>query len=178
MKTIQYSLIIGLLIYLSGCGSSRSAPRPAPRPLPKETGAANQGVPVVPDRPELPVKEGVTDIFWLESETLMPVLEDAQTANKPVFVSFHASWCAPCKVMEEDIYTQSQVYEYVNDHFLSMRTDYDSDAGKTIAAIYEVDRLPTILFLSPKGVVLVRQTGSVSGAALRLLAEQAVTKMK
>lgn len=108
----------------------------------------------------------------------MPVLELAQQKNLPVFVEFHAEWCAPCKVMEEELFTREDVFVYFNSYFLNFRTNYDSESGHAIADIYEVNALPTILFLDPKGVVLERYTGSVTAALLRTLGDQARSKMR
>lgn len=106
----------------------------------------------------------------------MPVLELAQKENKPVFVVFYASWCAPCKVLEEDILTQPELYNFLNAKFLNFRTDFDSPAGRTIADIYSVEKLPTVLFLKPNGVVLQQHTGAAGSALLRSLGEAALQK--
>lgn len=121
---------------------------------------------------------GPAYIQWSESERLMPVLEQAQAAHKPVFVVFHATWCAPCKVMEEEIFTQPGVYQFLNEHFINFQTDYDGDAGKTIASIFEVAQLPTVLFVLPSGVAHRRYTGMISPVTLRQYGEQTLAAMK
>lgn len=100
----------------------------------------------------------------------------ATQENKPVFVEFYASWCAPCKVMEEEIFTQTAVFRYLNINFLNFRTDFDSGAGRTIAEIYEVEKLPTVLFLAPNGVVLERHTGMANPSVLKTLGDSALAK--
>lgn len=108
----------------------------------------------------------------------MPVLETAKQENKPVFVEFYASWCAPCKVMEEDVFTQAAVYQYLNRNFLCFHTNFDSDAGKTLADIYAVEKLPTVLFLDPSGVVLERRLGIANPSDLKAMGDAALAKMK
>jgi thiol:disulfide interchange protein len=151
------------------CNSSQKTASPPPqRPKPV---AQPKPAPIA-TRPE------ASAITWLDSERLMPVLEQAQREQKPVFVEFHASWCAPCKVMEEEIFTQPETFRYLNRHFLNFRTDFDSQSGKTIASIYEVKTLPTVLFLDPQGVVLERHTGMANPSVLTSLGNSALAKMK
>ncbi len=127
--------------------------------------------------PDVPVAPSAGTVAWLDSERLMPVLEMAQREKKPVFVEFYASWCAPCKVMEEDIFTQPEVSRFLNQHFLNFKTNFDSEAGKTIAAIYEVSQLPTVLFIDPQGVVLERHTGIANPSLLTTMGNSARQKM-
>jgi thioredoxin 1 len=152
-------LVFGLSV-LQSCNSARPAPKPrteAPRPVPQKN---------------------AVNIAWYNGERLMPVLEEAQRLNKPVFVEFNAVWCGPCKVMEEEVFTQPNVYGYLNRTFINFRSDFDAPAGKAIADIYQVRGLPSILFLDPKGVVLERFAGMTTGTTLLRLAESAAAKMK
>ena len=126
----------------------------------------------------VPVSNQAVNIAWLDSERLMPVLEMANEQHKPVFVVFFASWCAPCKVMEEEVFPQTDVFTYLNNHFLNFHTDFDSPAGRTIADIYEVTQLPTVLFLDPQGIVLERHVGMAVPSLLNTMGNSALEKMK
>ena len=113
--------------------------------------------------PEKPVlNPTVAGIAWYESEYFMPVLEEAKKQGKMVFLTFHASWCAPCKVMEEEVFSQKSVAEYLNAHFLSYRADFDAPNGKRMAEIFGVNTLPTSLFVNAQGVALQRKTGMLT----------------
>ena len=65
-----------------------------------------------------------------------------------------------------------------NSNFLNFHTDIDTPAGQTIASIYEVKVLPTVLFIDPQGVVLERHTGMANPSVLKTLGDSALRKMK
>ncbi|MFN0175052.1 MAG: thioredoxin family protein [Saprospiraceae bacterium] len=152
------------LVLLAACKSAKPAKKPAQPSAPWSDPVPNNS-------------NAADNVAWIDSERLMPVLEMATQKNKPVFVEFYASWCAPCKVMEEDIFTQRAVYQYLNAKFLNFRTDFDSGAGRTIAQIYEVEKLPTVLFLAPNGVVLERHLGIANPSVLMALGDSALGKL-
>lgn len=111
---------------------------------------------------------------FVESEMLMPVLARAKEENKLVFVDFYTTWCLPCRLMEEEVFTDETLAGYVNEHFISYRVDAEQGNGVNLAAIFEVKAYPTLLFLDAEGRVLARREGAVSQTAFRELAEVAM----
>lgn len=166
----MFRILPVFIFFLLACQSGQKAPQrinvAPPQKKPPTT------------KPAIAPSDDIAAVAWLDSERLMPVLEQAQREKKPVFVEFYATWCAPCKVMEEEIFTQVETSRYLNSNFLNFRTDFDSPAGKTIASIYEVKSLPTVLFLNPQGVVLERHVGIANPSVLRLLGDSALGKLK
>ena len=170
---MQRYFVLFFILLLTACsGHKKTSSTPRPRP---QSTTANSKKPK-PETPTLPTTATEGNIQWVESEFLMPVLEEAQQLHKPVFISFHASWCAPCKVMEEEIFTLPQVYNYVNQHFINFHADFDAPSGKRIAEIFEVTQLPTILFVNGNGVALERYTGIISAAEMERLGNAALAK--
>lgn len=159
--------MLGLYMLPSCHPARKTAVAHTPKPIPMQPSSPGPGV--IPD---------AANVMWLDSERLMPVLEEAQQTHKPVFVVFHASWCAPCKVMDEDVFTQQDTYRFLNANFLNFRADVDTPAGKTVSEIYEARGLPTILFLDPQGVVLERHLGIANPSDLKAMGERALGKMK
>lgn len=109
---------------------------------------------------------------FVESEQLMPVLAQAKAENKLVFVDFYTTWCLPCRVMEEEVFTDRALGDFINEHFISYRVDAEKDNGINLAAIFEIKAYPTLLFLDAGGRVLMRKEGAVSQSLFKRLAEQ------
>jgi len=115
-------------------------------------------------------------IPFVDSETLMPVLERAKQEKKLVFLDFHAKWCMPCKIVEENVFTSKDATTDLNVNFLSLKVDVDKSKGADIAAIYEVEALPTLLFLNANGEVLERRIGAVGVEDFKKLTRAAMAK--
>jgi thiol:disulfide interchange protein len=165
-----YTFIIALLA-IQACSAPKKTPVSKPPKPPIDT-------PPAPDTDGGGIPVASKGIAWKQSEFLMPVLEEAQKANKPVFIEFTASWCAPCKVMEREVFSDPVVYEYLNKNFLSFRVDVDAPNGKPVAEIYEVAGMPTVVFVDPKGVELERELGLITGKRFLRVADGALAKMK
>lgn len=110
---------------------------------------------------------------FVESEQLMPVLAQAKAENKLVFVDFYTTWCLPCRIMEEEVFTDRTLAGYINEGFISYRVDAEKGNGVNLAAIFEIKAYPTLLFLDAGGRVRVRQEGAVSQTTFKQLAEEA-----
>lgn len=114
------------------------------------------------------------EIDFVDSDLLMPVLERAESENKMVFLDFYTDWCMPCKLMDEDVFTDKEIGRYFNENFLSMKIDAESEAGRNLAGIFEVRAYPTLIFLNKKGVSVVRKEGVAYHSALKSLAQEAL----
>lgn len=114
------------------------------------------------------------EIKFVKSDKLMPALETAVGADKLIFIDFYTTWCLPCKMMEEDVFTDKAVFPYFNDKFVNLKVDAEKENGPNLALLYNVIVFPTLLFLDGDGKVLVRQEGAVSQSKLKALAEEAL----
>ncbi len=83
----------------------------------------------------------------------------AQKENKKVFIDFYSTACPPCKIMEKDVFTDSAVSAYINEHFIAVRSNAASIEGKLEKYEYKISAYPTLLFLSPEGKELTRLIG-------------------
>ncbi|TWT57032.1 thiol:disulfide interchange protein precursor [Thalassoglobus neptunius] len=81
----------------------------------------------------------------------------ATTENKPMLVVFGADWCHFCKKLEKETLTSPEISKYVNDSFVAVHLDADTD--KKAAEILNVTGLPCTIVLSPKADLLGRIDG-------------------
>jgi len=59
-------------------------------------------------------------INWITWEELDVALE---TKPKPVFIFFHAEWCAYCKKIEREIFTKEKVIQKINKEYYAVTMD-------------------------------------------------------
>lgn len=165
-----FLLTIGLLLFaivmVTNCKTQKNS-----KPKPKQPSSSSSTTKPKPT-------EAKTGMHFDDSEQLMPLLERAKQEKKLVFIDFTAKWCAPCKMMDENVFSQKSTFEYMNQNFINYRVDVDKANGKTIAGIYEVVSLPTMLFLNGDGIVVEKIVGSASNAQLRNVGDAALAKFK
>jgi thiol:disulfide interchange protein len=86
-------------------------------------------------------------------------LAAAREADKPVMVDVFATWCAPCKLLDENVFSRADVAEASQD-FVTIRVDGDQHPD-TVNQL-GVRGYPTVVFLTPDGEEIGRSVGAVS----------------
>jgi thioredoxin-like negative regulator of GroEL len=80
----------------------------------------------------------------------------ALAANRPMLLEFWAAWCAPCKVMDAQVYSDPRVAAAMR-KVLPVRLDVDLE--QTLSRKYDVQGTPTLIFTDSRGNELFRYQG-------------------
>lgn len=97
--------------------------------------------------------------IYFETGDWMTVIARAKAAQKPIFVDVYTDWCAPCKKLEKDIFTQPEVANFFNQNFINFKINAEKDEGVEFSGTFEVDAYPCMLFFDSNGNLVHRTTG-------------------
>jgi thioredoxin-related protein len=99
----------------------------------------------------------------------------AQAQNKPIFIDFYTSWCAPCKVMTKEVFPEEKVGTYFNSQFINCKIQCDDNGiGVKVGEKYKINAYPTLMFLNAKGELIHSMAGGLSSEEFIDLAKIAV----
>ena len=84
--------------------------------------------------------------YNLESAKKMAI-----ATNKLIFIDFTASWCGPCKRMERESWSDTEVKKLMSNY---VPVQIDLDRNRILAQKYDVRGIPNLLILDANGKVL------------------------
>lgn len=95
----------------------------------------------------------------------------AKDSNKPIFVDTYASWCEPCKWMDNNTFSKAEVGAFFKENYISYKLDIEKGEGVDFAKKYRVTSYPTLLYFDAEGELVHRIIGAYK-------AEDLITKSK
>jgi thioredoxin-related protein len=110
-------------------------------------------------------------IKWTEGLSWKQIQQKAKKEKKYIFVDCYATWCKPCKEMDQKVYTVDSVGDYLNAGFISVKVQMDQTKNddvetrswyKTASYMskeYNLTAYPTMLFFTPSGEVATKVVG-------------------
>jgi len=112
-------------------------------------------------------------IHFTEFASWSDLITKAKKEKKYIFIDCFATWCGPCKKMDELVFSQKNVGEFFNASYISVRIQFDSTKNDseivkkwhTVARGFEKDyqvmSYPTYLFFNPDGKLVAKEFGLI-----------------
>jgi len=82
------------------------------------------------------------------------LISEAVEKQKPVIIDFSATWCAPCRELDEVTFHDREVVKQAEQDFFMVKVDLtrkgDNDSDRLLQK-YDVKGVPTVVFLDKRG---------------------------
>lgn len=101
----------------------------------------------------------------------------AKEEGKVIFVDAYTTWCGPCKRMSRTVFTDAEVGEFYNKHFVNLKLDMEKREGIEFGGKYPVSAYPTLYFIDAKGEVVQKVKGAQSTDAFLSLGKSILSKV-
>jgi thiol:disulfide interchange protein len=115
-------------------------------------------------------------VQWM---SLADGLATARASNKPVLYDFTAEWCAPCHLLDAQVFQDEELAATINERFVPIRvTDRQQEEGRNTPEVaslqqrYGVNGFPTVVFASADGLELARMDGFRGAEEFRKVMER------
>jgi thiol:disulfide interchange protein len=121
-------------------------------------------------------------IRWVTPEQGMAL---AEQSTRPVLLDFTAEWCAPCHVLDAEVFRDPDLARIINERFIAVRVvDRKREEGRNTALVDElqqrftVSSFPTVLFVDGEGNVRGRMEGFQGKQEFERIMEQATEQVR
>jgi len=75
----------------------------------------------------------------------------SQKEGKLIFISFTASWCSACKLIDQSLFQDEEIISLVNESFVAVKANIESFEGVELNQNYNATYLPTMIFAAQSG---------------------------
>ncbi len=120
--------------------------------------------------------ESATRVQWMPLDA---GLAAARATNKPILFDFTAEWCAPCHLLDQQVFQNAEMAAEINERFVTIRvTDRQAEEGRNSPEVqalqqrYGVRAFPTVVFASAEGAELARAEGFRDAQTFRRVMER------
>ena len=97
-------------------------------------------------------------ISFEQTKEWKKVLKKAKKEKKLIFVDCYTSWCGPCKMLANKVFTQDAVADFFNATFVNAKYDMEKDAdGVMLKEKFGVKAFPTLVFVDPSTQAVVHK---------------------
>lgn len=90
-----------------------------------------------------------SQVYWLKDFNLARSI--ANKSDRLIVMEFWASWCGPCKVMDSELWQNTELQKY-SGNFVGLRINVDFE--KSLTAYYKVTVIPKVMIISAGGDII------------------------
>lgn len=101
-----------------------------------------------------------------ETDNWESVKAKAKASGMPIFVDVYATWCEPCKWMDNNSFAEEKVGTFFEKNYVSYKLNIEEKEGLDFEKRYKVTSYPTMLYFDSEGELVHRIIGAYSGADL------------
>lgn len=98
--------------------------------------------------------------------TYEEALKAAGSENKLLFLDAYTAWCGPCKQMAREVFTRSDVGEFLNARFVCVKYDMGKGDGPRLQKLLKINAYPSMLIIRPDGTEQHRIVGGYGAEEL------------
>ena len=103
-------------------------------------------------------------------------LAKAKVEKKLIFVDAYATWCGPCKKLQNEVFPDATVGTYFNKNYINITIDVEKGQGVEFAQKYGVEVLPTLYITDDNGNPITYTKGYMSASDLLKFGQFGVQK--
>ncbi len=87
---------------------------------------------------------------------------EATESGKLLLLHFYTSSCGPCRMLDENVFSQPQIAESITTNFIPVKLD--ADLSRALAGSYQIERVPTDIILNSQGNVIAKLSCPQNGS--------------
>ena len=93
----------------------------------------------------------------------------AKEEGKMLFLDFYASWCTPCKWMDETTLKDAEIKNLLETKFIAVKVNIDDFEGFELKSKFDIRFLPTILIFNAEGMMIERLEETLGTQKMRTM---------
>lgn len=113
------------------------------------------------------------EIYWYKN--LDEAVEAARQTDRPMMIDFWADWCAPCRIMDAEVYTDPDLITTFQEKMIGVRIHFDLQPD--MVRKFDVLALPYLVFTNSHGTVLLAHQGMLDAAGMTSIVNAFPTDM-
>ncbi|MCO4820707.1 MAG: thioredoxin family protein [Flavobacteriaceae bacterium] len=83
----------------------------------------------------------------------------AKKKDKILFIDAYASWCGPCKILDQKIFKDKIVANFHKEHFINCKIDLESVIGSVFSDDHPIESIPTLFYFNSDYELIYKKIG-------------------